>query len=612
MNLAEHILREMEGTAGSSATHAHVIGSSGLGKSRFLEHMIQEATWRDAGFCLIDWAGSLYKRALNYFAYFTPSRPIYLLNPADTQFVSRYNPFVRTGADVGTTVNRRIALTVRPWGSASTNQTPTLERVCRILYHFAIAANQPLPNAALLLDYNHRNELFDYALGLLDTFEHQVARRKLEELRELKTMSQWRDHVGSTDNRILRFTASGPLRRTIGFQEGNIDIEEIVRQNAILLVNLAPMDPMDEDSSKVFAALLLNDFFNAARARPDTDEHFFLFLDEFQEYMSLDLASMLDQVRKGGLHLAMAHQHLGHLAQDPHLRKSIFTNTRVKVVFGGLDVEDATIMAQELSLREINQRDILETFYSRQPDGVEIQTIPTVSLTDGVTDSRTLGTNSSRTLIRGSASAEALSSSESVGDTASWREYNGDPVGSSTGAGHLIAAAKGKSVSASNSSAESISDGESRSQTLGRVHSRTVGESHLTIPKYRDVVSGYVERDRQDRIGLAAERLIYQPERHCTVRIKAAAAEQVIVPFVDDYETSDEIVRPYETQLFKDTGAIPIAAADELLLKSQETFLKSVRDMRKRPAKAKPLKAATKSDSEPPPEPPPTTGPPRI
>jgi hypothetical protein len=47
--------------------------------------------------------------------------------------------------------------------------------------------------------------------------------------------------------------------------------------------------------------------------------------------MTDDLAAMLDQVRKGGLHLVMAHQHFGHFEENPALKKSILTNARIRV-----------------------------------------------------------------------------------------------------------------------------------------------------------------------------------------------------------------------------------------------------------------------------------------
>ena len=40
---------------------------------------------------------------------------------------------------------------------------------------------------------------------------------------------------------------------------------------------------------------------------------YFLILDEFQNFVSLDIANMLDQVRKFGLFLTLSHQRFGQL-----------------------------------------------------------------------------------------------------------------------------------------------------------------------------------------------------------------------------------------------------------------------------------------------------------
>ena len=47
--------------------------------------------------------------------------------------------------------------------------------------------------------------------------------------------------------------------------------------------------------------------------------------------------------------MVLAHQHLGHLREaGEHIFRSVMTNTRTKIVFGGLDDDDATLMARNL------------------------------------------------------------------------------------------------------------------------------------------------------------------------------------------------------------------------------------------------------------------------
>ena len=49
-------------------THAHIIGSSGSGKSKFLEHLMRQDMQRRQGFCLIDPHGTLYDAVLDWAA----------------------------------------------------------------------------------------------------------------------------------------------------------------------------------------------------------------------------------------------------------------------------------------------------------------------------------------------------------------------------------------------------------------------------------------------------------------------------------------------------------------------------------------------------------------
>ena len=46
--------------------HTHIIGSSGAGKSKFLEHLMREDIKAGRGFCLVDPHGDLYQNILKY------------------------------------------------------------------------------------------------------------------------------------------------------------------------------------------------------------------------------------------------------------------------------------------------------------------------------------------------------------------------------------------------------------------------------------------------------------------------------------------------------------------------------------------------------------------
>src|SRR5438270_3828895 len=130
----------------------HVIGSSGYGKSKFLEWLMRRLTLQEEriGFCVIDWHGTLYDELLKFLASIHYTDPIYLLDPSHSEYVTGFNPFSATVADMSAAVSRRIDATVKPWGATSTDETPLLSRMLRMLYSFAAEANETLPNSYLM------------------------------------------------------------------------------------------------------------------------------------------------------------------------------------------------------------------------------------------------------------------------------------------------------------------------------------------------------------------------------------------------------------------------------------------------------------------------------
>src|SRR5581483_7700137 len=111
---------------------------------------------------------------------------------------------------------------------------------------------------------------------------------------------------------------------------------------------------------------LVNEFFECARRRQKDPlgrdpKPYYLYMDEFQNFVSLDIADMLDQVRKFGLFTVLSHQRFGQL--DDNIIDAVLTNCRIKAVFGGLPYENAKLMAQELFIRKLDAKKIKAAIY---------------------------------------------------------------------------------------------------------------------------------------------------------------------------------------------------------------------------------------------------------
>jgi hypothetical protein len=70
-----------------------VIGSSGSGKSKFLEWLIRQDLNNGQGFCLIDPHGTLYRDVLDYCAHHVLKRGIVLLDLSEPSHIVAFNPF---------------------------------------------------------------------------------------------------------------------------------------------------------------------------------------------------------------------------------------------------------------------------------------------------------------------------------------------------------------------------------------------------------------------------------------------------------------------------------------------------------------------------------------
>lgn len=518
------------------STHMHVIGGSGTGKSKFLEWIIRRDIREGNGLCLIDWHGTLYNDVVRYCAYQDVGLPgdfssVVLLNPSNPDFITGFNPFVASTGDVSVQVSRRVDATIRPWGATNTDQTPTFGRICRLLYTFMIENRQTLPNAASLLHFKNKTLREQAGESLTDVF----SRAEWEELQAITRRQDWKEEVLSTKNRLMRFVGSKSVRRFMGLSENNLDLMRVMDAGGVLLVNLGSSDYLDRESARVFASLLLNEFFETAMRRAILSPHgekprtFALYLDEFQEYLTDDVAAMLDQVRKGGLHMVLAHQHLGHFAENERLKESVFTNARIRAVFGGLSTPSASELAEEMFLPDLNQRQIKKAYYH------------TVHLYEEQT--RTIR-GRSRSLAIGQTRGSANGMS---GPVEGWFGYEQDALN--------------RSESESESSFESEHESESEV------------EVPVFVPIPVKELTSETEWSREEKVSRVAQMLKYQQQRHCFIKLDTEGTQPLKVPFVKEFGLPDDYLKEYEQALYSRQGALPAAEADRLITESHQAFL---------------------------------------
>ncbi len=103
---------------------------------------------------------------------------------------------------------------------------------------------------------------------------------------------------------------------------------------------------MGEASSIVLGGLILSTLALAALSRADTTKRrpFHIYVDEFQSFTTLMLANMLPELRKYGVGITLANQHLSQI--EPDIRSAVLGNAGTLISFR-VGAEDAPYLARE-------------------------------------------------------------------------------------------------------------------------------------------------------------------------------------------------------------------------------------------------------------------------
>jgi hypothetical protein len=528
-------------------THMHVIGSSGSGKSKFLEQMMRGDLANRQGFCLIDPHGNLYSDVLNYCAHKVLRRDIVLLNLSSPAQIIGFNPFKGVpDADVSVQVGRRIRAVTHAWGVENTDQTPTLERTLRLIFTILLETGLPFHQARHLINF----QAGEFRSQLVDKLSSDLIRQEWEELSQLRA-KDWRAEMLSAKNRLFRLLTSETLSRFFAASVG-IDLAEIIESGKVLLVNLAPSEYLSDENARVFGSLLLNELFEAARRRRAAPgsalKPYYLYLDEFQNFVSLDVASMLDQVRKYKLFCVLAHQRFGQLDMD--MMDAVLTNCRIKAVFGGLPVSMAEMMARELFIGELDPKRIKVAVYQTK-FWPEYRRDKVYSRQTSYGHSTGQGENF--------ASSEQTSHAE--GQFFAPQEWFGgaEPTGTST------SSVRGQSEARGRHSNWTDFEGTAESES----------DVPILIPvPFKELSSLQFYTPDEQLVELTAA-LKEQFGRHCFIKIHQQKTQPLRVPLVREFVTPESAAARYVKERLATAGAQPCIDVDRTIAEQDAALKRS-------------------------------------
>jgi hypothetical protein len=312
--------------------HVHIIGATGTGKSTLLIRMILQDFEQGNGCAVLDPHGDLIDAILER----VPSNraeDVVLFDPADTESPVGFNMLeARSEVEKNVLASDLVAIFRRfatSWGDQMTT----------VLGH-AVSAFLESRQVGTLSDLRRFLIEKEYRQTFLQTVQDPAITYFWEkEFPLLKGAS-----LSSILTRLDIFLRPRTVRNVVGQAKG-IDCEEIVRAKKILLAKLA-QGLIGEENAYLLGSLLiskLNQVVMGRQARSaELRTPFFLYLDEFQHFVTPSMGTILGGARKFSMGLVLAHQDLRQLwTEDAKLANSVITNPGTRVCFrlGDFDAE---------------------------------------------------------------------------------------------------------------------------------------------------------------------------------------------------------------------------------------------------------------------------------
>jgi hypothetical protein len=563
-------------SARDRSMHMYVVGATGVGKSKFLEHIVRQdiRNWRKStcGLLLLDPHGAVYDGVMQWLTRhsYIYSRPIIPIDLRRDDWVVAYNLLRERKAAASVITANMVDALAYVWGAGSTDATPLFARTATMVFRALYEHRLTLSDALFILE--HANQ--DFRAVLAQAIEDEVTRESLKRINTLRT-ADYNAEVVSTLNRFQRLLGNNLLKATFGQPDISLDLGAALEQGHIILVSLATeggtVSPEDADT---FATLMLADLWTAAKERGKREgvKPFYLVCDEFQRFVSPTIAANLDEARGFGLHLTLAHQFPSQLvnASREHgqgLYESVMENTRTKVVFS-------------LSLQEKNLSPLADWLFmgTYDPDSVKHE-LSTTKVMEYEEETRTVTS-------RGESWGETRSDSYGTGSNTGSMCVDG-LSGSFEELGGVPQLASHWSTSEARSSSHSRST--LQSSAASEAYAESASEVPILIPVFGQELTSVQFRNIEEQRFRAAQRIMFQPDRHATVRVRGMREPVgIITPDVKSGRVSTEALEAYRReQLAKWPFSLSYEEAHRRLAERKKTLPLAAPAMEPEPASYK-------------------------
>jgi hypothetical protein len=339
---------------GQRVRHTHIIGASGTGKSTLLFNLVRQDIENGDGVAVLDPHGDLVDKVLGIIP---PSRigDVVLVDPSDTEYPIGFNILLAHSeleknllASDLVSVFRRLSTS---WG----DQMDIVLRNAILAFLESTTGGTLSDLRRFLIEPNFRNQFLttvrDPEVGYYwqKVFPHLTGSKS----------------IGPVLTRLQTLLSQKSIRLMVSQPENRLDFAEIMDSGKIFLAKL-PQGLMGTEDSYLFGTLLVSKFQQLAMSRQAQQmslrRDFWLYIDEFDNFITPSMAEILKGARKYRLGLTLAHHELHQLERNADVGSAVMSHPATRIVFrvGDADAKKLAegfsfFVAQDLKNLEVGQ-----------------------------------------------------------------------------------------------------------------------------------------------------------------------------------------------------------------------------------------------------------------
>ncbi len=302
--------------------HSHIIGATGTGKSTLISSLFIEDIKKGNGCTIFDPHGDTIDEIIPHIPE-NRLNDVVLIDPSDNEYSFGFN-LLSAKTEV-----EKIVLSsdlVEAFRRHSTSWGDQMTSVLSNAINAFLNSNKGgtlIELKRFLIESTFRKE---FLKSVNDRSIHYYWNNEFVLLKKLS--------ISPLLTRLDTFLRPKTIRYILSQKEG-LDFNEILNERKILLIKLS-QGLIGEENSYLLGTLILSKIYQVAQARQllskEKRHPFYIYLDEFQNFITPSINSILSGARKYGIGLVLAHQELNQI-KDTDIGNSVLSNSNIRICF---------------------------------------------------------------------------------------------------------------------------------------------------------------------------------------------------------------------------------------------------------------------------------------